>query len=73
MRFNGICLVSQNVRQLRGFYRRALPAEAEGNDTSAKFKTAGVALSGFVILTAISSTFSQTCPVDKEAAVPYCE
>ena len=73
MRFNGICLVSRNVRQLRDFYGSALRAEAEGNDTSVRFKTLGVALPGFVILTAISSAFSQTCPVDKEAAVPHCE
>jgi len=44
MRFNGICLVSRNAGQLRDFRRTALRAEAEANDTSVKFRTAGAVL-----------------------------
>ncbi len=48
MRFNGICcLVSRNLRHLRDFRRIALRAEAEGNDTSVKFKNAGAVLAVF--------------------------
>ena len=47
MRFNGICLVSLNARQLRDFRRTALRAEAEGNDTSVKSKNAGAVLAVF--------------------------
>ena len=47
MRFNGICLVSRKVRQLRDFRRTAFRAEAEGNDTSVKFKPAGAVLAVF--------------------------
>ncbi len=47
MRFNGICLVSPNVKRLREFYESALRVEAEGNDVHVKLETAGAVLSIF--------------------------
>ncbi len=47
MRFNGICLVSRDVRRLREFYESALQVEAEGNDVHVKLETAGAVLSVF--------------------------
>jgi len=47
MRFNGICLVSRDVKRLRAFYESALRVEAEGNDTHVEFQTAGAVLSIF--------------------------
>ncbi|MFU8796063.1 MAG: VOC family protein [Dehalococcoidia bacterium] len=47
MRFNGICLISQDVRRLREFYESALHVEAEGDDVHVKLKTPGAVLSIF--------------------------
>lgn len=47
MRFNGICLVSRDVRRLREFYESALRVEAAGNDVHVKLETAGAVLSIF--------------------------
>lgn len=47
MRFNGICLVSRNVKRLREFYESALRVEAEGDDIHVKLETAGAVLSIF--------------------------
>jgi catechol 2,3-dioxygenase-like lactoylglutathione lyase family enzyme len=47
MRFNGICLVTQDVPGLRSFYAAVLQAEAEGDDTFTVLSTQGAALSIF--------------------------
>jgi catechol 2,3-dioxygenase-like lactoylglutathione lyase family enzyme len=47
MRFNGICLVTQNVARLRDFYVSILQVEAEGDDTFTTLSTQGAALSIF--------------------------
>ncbi|HEX9330476.1 MAG TPA: VOC family protein [Anaerolineales bacterium] len=47
MRFNGICLVTQDVAKLRNFYKSILQVEAEGDDTFTTLSTKGAALSIF--------------------------
>jgi len=47
MRFNGICLVTQDIARLRNFYRSVLQVEAEGDDTFTTLSTKGAALSIF--------------------------
>ena len=47
MRFNGICLVTNDVRRLRDFYCTVLQAKAEGDDTFTTVATQGAALSIF--------------------------
>ena len=47
MRFNGICLVTQDVPRLRSFYTAILQAEAEGDDTFTVLSTQGAVLSIF--------------------------
>jgi catechol 2,3-dioxygenase-like lactoylglutathione lyase family enzyme len=44
-RFNSVCLISQDVRSMRDFYRDVLQVEAEGDDTYAVIKTEGAGLS----------------------------
>jgi catechol 2,3-dioxygenase-like lactoylglutathione lyase family enzyme len=46
-RFNGICIITQDVRRLRDFYRDVLQAEAEGDDVFIAFSTEGGELSLF--------------------------
>src|SRR5262245_9146066 len=46
-RFNGICLVTKDVRRLREFYERVLEVQAEGDDTFVALPTIGAALSIF--------------------------
>ena len=46
-RFNGICIITKDVRQLREFYERVLQVQAEGDDTFVAFPTTGAALSIF--------------------------
>ena len=47
MRFNGICLVTQDVAKLRDFYSSVLQVEAEGDDTFTRLSIEGAALSIF--------------------------
>ena len=47
MRFNGICIVSEDVRRLRDFYRDVLQVEADGENVHAIFSTTGASLSIF--------------------------
>src|SRR5689334_456876 len=47
MRFNGICLVTEDVARLRNFYRSILQVEAGGDDTFSLLSTQGAALSIF--------------------------
>jgi len=46
-RFNGICVITKDVRQLREFYERVLQVQAEGDDNFVAFPTTGAALSIF--------------------------
>lgn len=46
-KFNGICIVTQDVARLRSFYERVLGVEATGDDTFTAFSTKGAALSLF--------------------------
>jgi uncharacterized glyoxalase superfamily protein PhnB len=47
MRFNGICIISKNVRQLRDFYANILQTTADGEDVFVLLKTEGAELSIF--------------------------
>src|SRR5215216_6239599 len=47
MRFNGICLVTQDVAELRSFYMAILEVKAEGDDTFTTLSIKGAALSIF--------------------------
>ncbi len=47
MRFNGICIISQDVRRLRDFYRDVLQVEAEGENVFVALSTDGAVLSIF--------------------------
>ena len=47
MRFHGICLITNDVARLRGFYTTILQAEAEGDDTFTLLSTDGATLSIF--------------------------
>jgi catechol 2,3-dioxygenase-like lactoylglutathione lyase family enzyme len=47
MRFNGICLVTRDVRRLRDFYTAVLRVTAEGDDTFTALATEGAVLSIF--------------------------
>jgi predicted enzyme related to lactoylglutathione lyase len=44
MKFTGICLITQNVTRLAGFYVKVLGVEAEGNDIHVELKTNGAGL-----------------------------
>ena len=44
-RFNGICIVTQDVRRLRDYYQNVLQELAEGDDTFATFSIPGSKLS----------------------------
>jgi catechol 2,3-dioxygenase-like lactoylglutathione lyase family enzyme len=46
-RFNGICIVTRDVRRLRDFYRDVLQVESEGDDVFTAFSTEGADLSLF--------------------------
>ena len=46
-RFNGICIVTQDVARLRSFYASVLGVEATGDDTFTALSTNGAALSFF--------------------------
>ena len=46
-RFNGICIISRNVRRLRDFYRSVLDVECKGDDVFAWYDTPGGVLSLF--------------------------
>jgi catechol 2,3-dioxygenase-like lactoylglutathione lyase family enzyme len=46
-RFNGICVITNNVRQLREFYEHVLQVQAEGDDTFVAIPTTGATLSIF--------------------------
>jgi catechol 2,3-dioxygenase-like lactoylglutathione lyase family enzyme len=46
-RFNGICIVTRDVRRLRDFYRDVLQVESEGDDVFTAFSTEGAELSLF--------------------------
>ena len=46
-RFNGICIVTQDVARLREFYARVLGVDATGDDTFTALSTNGAALSLF--------------------------
>jgi len=46
-RFNGICIITRDMRRLCDFYRDVLQIEAEGNDTFVAFSTGGAVLSIF--------------------------
>jgi len=46
-RFNGICIITQDVQRLRDFYRDVLTVEAEGEDVFVAFVTEGAELSLF--------------------------
>jgi catechol 2,3-dioxygenase-like lactoylglutathione lyase family enzyme len=43
-RFNGICIITRDVRRLREFYRNVLEAEPEGDDTFAAYTSLGAML-----------------------------
>ena len=44
-RFNGICIITPDVRRLRDFYRSVLEVESEGDDVFAYFSALGAELS----------------------------
>jgi catechol 2,3-dioxygenase-like lactoylglutathione lyase family enzyme len=44
-RFNGVCIVTQDVRRLRDFYQNVLQELAEGDDTFVVFSIQGSKLS----------------------------
>ena len=46
-RFNGICIVTRDVRRLHDFYRDVLQVESEGEDVFIVFSTEGAELSLF--------------------------
>jgi catechol 2,3-dioxygenase-like lactoylglutathione lyase family enzyme len=46
-RFDGICIITRDVRRLREFYRDVLRVEAEGDDAFTAFSTEGAKLSLF--------------------------
>ena len=46
-RFNGICIITRNVPELRNFYRDVLQADFEGDDNFTVFSNEGVILSLF--------------------------
>jgi catechol 2,3-dioxygenase-like lactoylglutathione lyase family enzyme len=43
-RFNGICIITRDVRRLCDFYRDVLEAEPEGDETFASFTSLGAVL-----------------------------
>ena len=43
-RFNGICIITPDVRRLRDFYRDVLEVEPEGDETFAYFSALGAVL-----------------------------
>jgi catechol 2,3-dioxygenase-like lactoylglutathione lyase family enzyme len=47
MKFNGICLVTQDVARLRNFYISLLQVKADGDDTFTMLATQGAALTIF--------------------------
>ena len=49
MKFDGICLITQDVLALADFYSRALGAKAEGDAQHAEVHTAGAHLAIFSI------------------------
>jgi catechol 2,3-dioxygenase-like lactoylglutathione lyase family enzyme len=48
-KLNSICLITQDVGQLRDFYQRLLEVTSEGNDDFAAFSVPGINLSIFSI------------------------
>jgi catechol 2,3-dioxygenase-like lactoylglutathione lyase family enzyme len=48
-KFNGVCLVTPNVRRLRDFYHTILEMDAQGDDTFVAFPTLGAELSIFSV------------------------
>ena len=40
-RFNGICIITEEVHRLRDFYRDVLQVETEGEDVFGAFSTEG--------------------------------
>jgi catechol 2,3-dioxygenase-like lactoylglutathione lyase family enzyme len=46
-RFNGICIVTRDVRRLHNFYRDVLQVESQGEDVFVAFSTEGAELSLF--------------------------
>jgi len=44
VRFNGICLITRDVRKLAHFYKEVLQAEAEGDETTARIYVEGGAV-----------------------------
>ena len=47
MEFEGICLITNNVPLMAGFYSKILKVEAEGDDTHVELKTKVAAISIF--------------------------
>jgi catechol 2,3-dioxygenase-like lactoylglutathione lyase family enzyme len=48
-RFNGVCIVTPDVRRLRDFYHAVLQIDAQGDDAFVAFSTSGAALSIFSV------------------------
>jgi catechol 2,3-dioxygenase-like lactoylglutathione lyase family enzyme len=48
-RFNGICIITRDVRRLREFYHAVLQIDAQGDDAFVTFSTPGAALSFFSV------------------------
>jgi hypothetical protein len=47
--FNGICIITLDVRRLREFYRAVLQIDAQGDDAFVSFSPPGAALSIFSV------------------------
>jgi predicted enzyme related to lactoylglutathione lyase len=45
--FNGICIITRDVKRLRGFYQDVLQVESEGDDAFAQLSIEGAGLSLF--------------------------
>src|SRR5947207_15347627 len=48
-RFNGVCIITPDVRRLRDFYHAVLKIDAQGDDAFVNFSTPGAALSIFSV------------------------
>jgi uncharacterized glyoxalase superfamily protein PhnB len=68
MTFDGVCLITEDVRALTKFYEQVLQSEAEGGDVHAELKTQGAALAIYARSAAerdMGFCFEEHCGVGK--------